>query len=52
MDDKIFEKCTNKLLKMAECMKDVLVNIKNVDENELEEFKSCLEFIHEKVNNL
>ena len=52
MDNKKFEECTNKLLKMTQCMKEILVNVNNVDKNSLEEFKNCLEFIHDNVNNL
>jgi chromosome segregation ATPase len=52
MDEKRFEECTEKLLKMAESMERILENIAEFDENKLEEFKECVEFIHEKVNRL
>lgn len=52
MDEKRFEECTQKLLKMAESMERILENIAEFDENKLEEFKECVEFIHEKVNKL
>lgn len=52
MDEEKFQECTNKLVQMTECIQNLLENIENVDENKLEEFKDCIEFLHEKVNNL
>ena len=52
MDEEKFQECTDKLVQMTECIQNLLENIENVDENKLEEFKDCIEFLHERVNNL
>lgn len=52
MNDENFMQCTAKLLKMSECIKEILESIENVNEEKLEDFKDCVQFIHQKVNDM